>query len=197
MSRKHLYTISISASIITAAVAAASLLTGPASAAPKQIQAPPTVVIGPDSGPGGWSEATCPAGTQLAGGGYESVPIKDGYGNPVDALTASAPSLNPNAWLAHMDRGSVRATAMCVASSAPPPTIVTGPPGTAGYWSIATCPPGTVLAGGGFIATAIAHNGLGNPVDTETGATATMNPPNSWADRWFAGTVIARAMCTS
>lgn len=85
---------------------------------------------------------------------------------------------------------------MCVQSSALPPVIVTGPPASAGYRSIATCPPGTQLAGGGFIATSIAHNGLGNPVDTETGGTPTMNPPNSWADRWFAGTVIARAMCT-
>jgi hypothetical protein len=198
MSRKRRYAIS-AAAIAAAAAGATALLAGP-NQAPAKAQAapPPYVVVGNGSSSGGDSYATCPAGTQLAGGGYEGSPVVNGIDNPVDVLAANTPSTTiPNTWGARMLRGTVRAFAMCVPSSAPPPVVVQGLTSGPGGWSVATCPPGTQLAGGGFVAVTVSKDGYGNPVDTEVASAPSNNNPNSWAERWYRGQSQARAMCTT
>lgn len=198
MSRKHLYAIPAATAVVTAAIGTA-LLTGPASA-PAKAQAapqPPVVVEGPVSAPAGDSYATCPSGTQLAGGGYNSLTFaRTGLGDAADALAANTPSTTqPNTWGARLLRGTLRAYAMCVRSSSTPPVVVAGPVSAPGGISRATCPAGTVLAGAGYVATPV-QNGYSANVDSEILSAPSFAVPNSWTFRWLRGTVQARVFCT-
>jgi hypothetical protein len=199
MSRKRIYAISAATAITAAAVGAASLLAGPASAPAKAqtAQQPPVVVEGPVSGPGGDAYATCPSGTQLAGGGYNSVTFaRNGFGDAADALAANTPSTTqPNTWGARLLKGTLKAYAMCVTSSSTPPVVVAGPVSDPGGTSRATCPSGTVLAGAGYVATPVQNN-LGANVDSEILSAPSTTVPNSWTFRWLRGTVQARVLCT-
>ncbi|MBV9452343.1 MAG: hypothetical protein JO345_41295 [Streptosporangiaceae bacterium] len=199
MSRKYLYVIPAATAIVTAAVGTA-LLTGSAAPAPAKAQVaqqPPVVVEGPVSAPGGDTYATCPAGTQLAGGGYNSVTFaRTGIGDAADALTANTPStIIPNTWGAKLLKGTLRAYAMCVTTSSTPPVVVAGPVSAPGGTSRATCPAGTVLAGAGYTATPVI-NGYGANVDSEILSAPSTTVPNSWTFRWLRGTVQSRVLCT-
>ncbi|WP_329012012.1 hypothetical protein [Streptomyces sp. NBC_00690] len=75
---------------------------------------PPIVVASDWSDPGEYISATCPEGTQLVGGGFDSRPYLNGFGNSLDDLDANAPSGDePNSWFTKQHRGTSRAFAMC------------------------------------------------------------------------------------
>lgn len=60
------------------------------------------------------SEAKCPKGTELIGGGYHAEPATLSNGMPADMVDMNAPSsVTPNAWVVKMHIGSARAYALC------------------------------------------------------------------------------------
>ncbi|MFG3430353.1 hypothetical protein [Streptomyces californicus] len=74
----------------------------------------PTVVTSNWSGPAETVYATCPQGTTLTGGGYDSQPHHTGFGLVSDAVNANAPSsFKPNTWAVRMDSGLAKSYAMC------------------------------------------------------------------------------------
>ncbi|MEU7466919.1 hypothetical protein [Streptomyces griseofuscus] len=97
--------------------AVALALTSTLAAAP-QVEAAagdaPAVVVSDWSGRGEVAYASCPQGTSLVGGGYDSNPDHLGSGVIADAVNTNAPSASrPNTWAVRMDRGQVKAYAMC------------------------------------------------------------------------------------
>ncbi|MEU5818929.1 hypothetical protein ABZ791_35020 [Streptomyces huasconensis] len=74
----------------------------------------PTVVVSAWAGKDVTAKATCPAGTQLTGGGYDSRPAVNGMNDNKDEIVINAPAAQtPNTWMARMDKGEARAIAMC------------------------------------------------------------------------------------
>ncbi|MEI5100948.1 hypothetical protein RB200_23410 [Streptomyces sp. PmtG] len=189
------------AAVGVAVCGVASLVTvNPASAAPREAAAaaaePPIVVTGDPASKGAVSRATCPEGTVLAGGGYASAPVVNGFGQPTfDFVTANAPSKStPNSWSAKMLKGTITAYALCYTSTTEPPVVVAGPVGAAGKPSYATCPEGTQLAGGGYLYSPVA-NELGEIQDTEIANGPSKSTPNTWVVRLLKGSSVAFAMC--
>ncbi|MGA4847254.1 hypothetical protein ACOBQB_13685 [Streptomyces sp. G5(2025)] len=74
----------------------------------------PVVVASAWVGKDATAKATCPEGTQLTGGGYDSRPAVNGMNNNMDEIIINAPAgETPNTWMARMDKGEARAIAMC------------------------------------------------------------------------------------
>lgn len=170
---------------------------GTGSAAPSAVAAAeaPTVVTSAWSGRATAVTATCPQGTQLVGGGYDSRPVHLGSGVNADAVNTNAPSAStPNSWTVKMDDGTAQAYAMCVKSSARPPTVVTSAWSASKTAVTATCPQGTSLAGGGYDSQP-AHTGNGAIADAVN--TNAPSPSNGWTVKMDIGKVQAYAMCTS
>ena len=198
MTRTHFRRVAMtSAAAMLATLVVAWLVTGSVPSATAQTApAPPVVATGNISSPTAESYATCPSGTALAGGGYNSALVLNGLGQPADVLVENGPSASrANSWVAKLYYGQIQAYAMCTPSSSGPPIVVKGPVTAPPNWSIATCPSGTQLAGGGFFANAVT-NGYGVPIDSEVGNAPSFTTPNSWQVRWFYGSVEATAMCT-
>ncbi|MFI6156493.1 hypothetical protein ACIBCA_27835 [Kitasatospora sp. NPDC051170] len=80
---------------------------GPATASPAFAAETALVVEGPVSAPGGWSQASCPSGSHLTGGGYQ-LPS----GTP-DTVVHNAPSPDGRSWLVRADRARIKAFAVC------------------------------------------------------------------------------------
>ncbi|MER8002635.1 hypothetical protein [Streptomyces sp. NPDC095613] len=86
---------------------------GAAGAAPALADDVPVVVTGKWA-TGAPSEATCPKGTELVGGGYESEPTARPDGAPAGPVDMNAPSSRvPNTWVVRTYTGSARAYALC------------------------------------------------------------------------------------
>ncbi|MEV8017444.1 hypothetical protein AB0O76_14085 [Streptomyces sp. NPDC086554] len=80
----------------------------------KSSSEPPVVVTGPVGKSGKPSYATCPEGTQLAGGGYYYNPVANGLDEIQDTEVANAPSKStPNTWAVQLLKGSSTAFALC------------------------------------------------------------------------------------
>ncbi|MEU9593760.1 hypothetical protein AB0D84_29140 [Streptomyces sp. NPDC048193] len=177
------------------AAAAAIIVLSSAAGTPAVAAEAPVTVAGPISEPGGFSRATCPAGTQLVGGGYDARHTVNGVNNVTDGLVVFAPEpLKANTWTAQMLSGQVRAFAMCAKGSGPAPRVVLGPASERGGYSKATCPEGTQLISGGYASTP-ATNGLGQYVDAVDTNTPTND--NSWLAKMTIGTAQAVALCGS
>ncbi|MFI8459283.1 hypothetical protein [Kitasatospora sp. NPDC085464] len=88
------------------ALSAASAL-GLAAAAPAVAAETAVVVQGGVSAPGGLSQATCPSGTHLTGGGYQ-LPA-----GTHDTVTYNGPSQDARSWYAQADHTAVKAFAVC------------------------------------------------------------------------------------
>ena len=174
-----------------AAVAALSIAAG----APAAAAEPPTVVYGNISAPGGFSSATCPAGTQLVGGGYDARHTVNGVNNVVDGLVVFAPDLQkPNTWNSQMYYGQVRSVAMCAKGDGPAPRAVAGPGSEKGGYSKVICPAGTQLVAGGYASTP-SVNGLGAYVDAVDTNAPTAD--NGWTAKMTLGVAQAVALCSS
>ncbi|MFF8882078.1 hypothetical protein [Streptomyces flaveolus] len=179
----------------TVAVAAAVIVLSSVASAPAQAADPPVTVAGPVSEPGGFSRATCPAGTQIVGGGYDARHVVNGANNVVDGLVVFAPDpQKANTWTAQMYSGQIRAFAMCAQGTAPAPRVVLGPASEKGGYSKATCPAGTQLVSGGYASTP-ATNGLGQYIDGVDANTPTND--NSWLAKMTIGIAQAVALCGS
>ncbi|MEU8762244.1 hypothetical protein [Streptomyces sp. NPDC048659] len=164
----------------------------------RQSATPPVVVASSDwSGKGQASTATCPEGTSLVGGGYDSLPYANGAGNPVDSVDTSAPAKNePNAWVTRLHSGKASSYALCDPASATVPAVVTSDGWSADKGlSRATCPEGTSLIGGGYDSLPYA-NGFGNPLDSLDAFAPAADQPNTWVARMHRGKVSAYALCS-
>ncbi|MDR3083264.1 MAG: flagellin [Streptomyces sp.] len=74
----------------------------------------PQVVVGPTSGEHADSDAVCPEGTGVVGGGYVAESwYKNGYGESTDDVTANAPRSGGDGWYARLFAGKVQARALC------------------------------------------------------------------------------------
>ncbi|MEU6261743.1 hypothetical protein [Saccharopolyspora shandongensis] len=94
--------------VLLGSVVGASVSVGVAHAAA------PQVVTSAWSGKAEAVSASCPSGTDLAGGGYDSRPATTGNGANADAVDLNAPSdTTPNSWTVKMHIGTARAYAMC------------------------------------------------------------------------------------
>ncbi|GAB7183059.1 hypothetical protein ATKI12_2890 [Kitasatospora sp. Ki12] len=80
---------------------------GPATATPAFAAETALVVQGEPSPPGGLSQATCPSGTHLTGGGYQLPP------GAHDTVTYNGPSVDAKSWYARADHTAVKAFAVC------------------------------------------------------------------------------------
>ncbi|MET9549206.1 hypothetical protein ABZY36_28440 [Streptomyces sp. NPDC006627] len=177
------------------ALALASGAIGSASSASAAVEPPVVVNAGYPSQPGQVSQATCPEGTQLVGGGYRVFPVRNGLGEVVDFTAANAPSTTvPNAWEVRGLFGRAGAFAMCSTSSTEAPTVVasswTGKDATAK----ATCPEGTRLTGGGYDSRP-AVNGMNDNMDEIVINAPAGQTPNTWMARMDKGEARAIAMC--
>lgn len=180
-------------STLATAVAVVALTT--VSGAPASAAEQPIVVAGPIAENGEVSRATCPAGTQLVGGGYDARHSVNGLNNVTDGLVSFMPDpQKPNTWGARMLRGPVRSLAMCAKGDGPAPTVVAGPTAANGGTSKATCPEGTALVSGGYDSIP-SVNGLGVYVDAVDTNAPTND--NSWVAKMTLGTARAFALCAS
>ncbi|CAL2071795.1 conserved exported protein of unknown function [Streptomyces murinus] len=74
----------------------------------------PQVAVGPTSGEHVDSDARCPDGTSVIGGGYYAQSwYKNGWGESQDEVTASAPIWDGKGWYARLFAGTVQARALC------------------------------------------------------------------------------------
>ncbi|QFZ18884.1 hypothetical protein [Saccharothrix syringae] len=74
----------------------------------------PTVAVSPMGAARQLVKATCPAGTALIGGGFDTLLHKNGFDVVTDAVETSAPSPDePNTWMAKAYRDNAQAYAMC------------------------------------------------------------------------------------
>ncbi|AWK10713.1 hypothetical protein DDQ41_19430 [Streptomyces spongiicola] len=141
------------------------------------------------------SDATCPTGTRVVGGGYGIQSFARANGGTIyDYATANGPVATDNSWRARMHQGNSRitATAVCAPESMGH-RIATGP--SAGQ-SDATCPTGTRVIGGGYGIQTFVHARGGTLYDSLT-ANGPVATDNSWRARMLhdSGRVIALAVC--
>ncbi|MFY4718801.1 hypothetical protein [Streptomyces sp. LaBMicrA B280] len=74
----------------------------------------PRVVVGPTSAEHSDSDAYCPDGTDVIGGGYSAQSwYKNGWGESQDEVTANAPIASGKGWYARLFAGKVQARALC------------------------------------------------------------------------------------
>ncbi|MDT0415410.1 hypothetical protein RM574_07890 [Streptomyces sp. DSM 41982] len=138
----------------------------------------PVIVTSGRSGPAETVYATCPQGTSLVGGGYDSQPAHTGMGIVADAVNANAPAASkPNTWAVRMDDGAARAYARCGKDSDQGPTVVTSGWSGAAETVYATRPEGAALAGGAYDSKP-AHTGFGIVADAvNANAPSSGSPP--------------------
>jgi hypothetical protein len=159
-------------------------------------QAPTPVVVASEWGAqGAVARVTCPAGTQLVGGGVDSRLVANLASTVLDDIEANAPDPElANTWKAQAHHGQARAFAMCTAE-APTPVVVASEWGAQGSVARATCPAGTQLVGGGQDARLTT-----NVFDQVTDAVELNAPdpgtPNTWQVQLHSGQARAFAMCT-
>ncbi|MCZ1003283.1 hypothetical protein O1M63_43580 [Streptomyces mirabilis] len=185
----------LASALLAAALGIGALLTGagipPAAAAAsplRAVAAAPTVVTGPE---GRQSDAVCPAGTTVAGGGYNATRFAQANGgNIYDYVTANGPVAASNAWRARMldTDTTVTAIALCAPDSQGY-RMATGSPGNE---SIATCPYGTAVAGGGYGIQSFARANSGEIYDS-----LTANTPVPGANAWGARMLNPRSQVTA
>ncbi|MEU5491819.1 hypothetical protein AB0G98_29315 [Streptomyces sp. NPDC020196] len=154
----------------------------------------PTLTIGPVSGDGEASVATCPAGLKAVTGGYASAAFSYANGGTIyDAVRASAPTPDGGGWFAQQLKGKVQARALCV-SQDQAPTLTIGPVSGNAEVSVATCPSGMKALNGGFFSSSFHHANGGTIYDA-----VTSNAPTKDGTGWFTsqlkGKVQARALC--
>ncbi|MFJ4188770.1 hypothetical protein [Kitasatospora sp. NPDC089509] len=155
----------------------------------------PVVVISDWSASKAAATATCPSGTQLVGGGYDSQPAHLGSGAVADAVNTNAPSASkPNTWVIKMDQGKAKAIAMCSKASSTAPTVVTSAWSADKTAAYATCPNGTQLSGGGYDSQPV-HTGNGVNADTVATNGPSGAKPNSWVVKMDLGKIQSFAMC--
>ncbi|WDN57502.1 hypothetical protein [Streptomyces clavuligerus] len=180
---------------VPAVLACSAALLGASGAATVAEADAPVVVITDWSAAKTAITATCPQGTQLVGGGYDSEPVHLGNGAVADAVNTNAPSASkPNSWVIKMDLGRAKAIAMCSKASATPPTIVTSAWSAAKQAVYATCPARTQLTGGGYDSQPV-HTGNGANADTVATNGPSAAKPNSWVVRMDLGKIQSFAMC--
>ncbi|MEV6975583.1 hypothetical protein [Kitasatospora sp. NPDC093806] len=143
------------------------------------------------------SKATCPGGTTLIGGGYDSIPVTNGYNQVQDAVDTNAPSqVEPNTWVIKMHLGKASAYALCSPAGSEPPIVV-----ASADWSgktevsKATCPEGTALSGGGYDSIPVT-NGYNQVQDAVDKAAPSADEPNTWVVKMHLGRASAYALCT-
>lgn len=74
----------------------------------------PTIAISPMGGDHQLMTATCPSGTAMIGGGFDSILHRNGFDVVTDAVETSAPSASqPNSWIAQAHQDNAQAYAMC------------------------------------------------------------------------------------
>ncbi|MFY1678809.1 MULTISPECIES: hypothetical protein [unclassified Streptomyces] len=152
----------------------------------------PTLVTGPE---GRQSDATCPAGTTVMGGGYTATRFARANGGSVyDYVTANGPVAESNSWRARVlrDGSTVVAYAMCVPGEQGY-RVVSGP---SSRQSDATCPTGTRVVGGGYGVQTFVH-ARGGTIYDYVSANGPVAESNSWRARMHHddGKVIAIAVC--
>ncbi|MGW3341170.1 hypothetical protein ACWDCL_27250 [Streptomyces sp. NPDC001009] len=158
----------------------------------------PLVVTSGWSEPGKTAYATCPQGTTLVGGGYNSDPTHLGSGQVSDAVDFNAPSSassRPNTWGVQMDKGQAEAYAMCSKDSDQAPVVVASDWSKPAQAVYATCPQGTSLIGGGYDSKPV-HLGSGAVADAVNASVPSASTPNSWAIRMDKGVAKAYVMCS-
>ncbi|EDY50465.1 hypothetical protein [Streptomyces clavuligerus] len=154
----------------------------------------PTVVASEWSADKEVATATCPAGTNLVGGGQDARLTQNHYGQVLDGVEANAPSPDlANSWKVQLNDGKARAFAMCTAE-APLPVVVASEWSADGQPAVATCPAGTRLTGGGQDAR-LRLNNAGDPIDGVTADLPDPDQPNSWRVQLHFGQARAFAMC--
>jgi hypothetical protein len=157
----------------------------------------PTVVASDWSAKGAVARATCPAGTQLVGGGQDARLETTLAGNVTDDVEANAPDPEyPNTWKVQLHYGQARAFAMCTAD-APTPTVVASDWSLPGEVARVTCPAGTQLVGGGQDARLETNPFTGVLVDGVEANAPDPDYPNSWKVQAHYGQARAFAMCTA
>ncbi|MEV8413968.1 hypothetical protein AB0P45_10200 [Streptomyces niveus] len=166
----------------------------PVAAAPAATPTPKIVASG-WSGDHGVASATCPAGTGLSTGGFDSQNTRNGYGQNTDGVEENAPSpTKANTWLVQMARGKAKAFALCV-PGAPTPSIVASGWVDDGGTARATCPAGMAMIGGGADSKAY-KNGYGNVTDTQQINAPDDKKANTWMAQMMIGSSRALVMCT-
>ncbi|WP_382466513.1 hypothetical protein ACFIN9_41045 [Streptomyces noursei] len=148
----------------------------------------------------GWAEdhkvasATCPAGTGLVGGGFDSHNTRNRADQNTDSVEESAPSATKsNTWLVQLSNGDAKSFAMCV-PGAPTPKTVASEWVADGGWAYATCPKGTALIGGGTDSTP-SKNGPGAVTDAQQVNAPSGKKANTWMAQMMNGSSKAFAMC--
>lgn len=193
MSRRFMRCVTLASAAAVTSVG--SLLAAPGVGATAAADAPVIVTSG-WSGRAQTAYATCPAGTTLVGGGYDSKPVHLGNGANADAVNANAPSASkPNTWAVRMDDGTANAYAMCSKDSHQAPVVVTSDWSGPAETVYATCPEGTTLTGGGYDSQPV-HTGNGAIADAVNANAPSSWKANTWAVRMDGGRAKAYAMCT-
>ncbi|QKW54962.1 hypothetical protein HUT08_33425 [Streptomyces buecherae] len=146
------------------------------------------------SGNHGVASATCPAGTGLVGGGFDSRNTRTPAGHNTDSVEENAPSdKKPNTWLVQLTNGKAKSFAMCV-PGAPVPTIVASDWVTKGGTAYATCPQGTALIGGGSDSRPF-KTYVGAVIDAQQINAPDDKKANTWMAQMMRGSSKAFAMC--
>ncbi|MFG3391757.1 hypothetical protein [Streptomyces parvus] len=177
--------------LATLPIAPASALSAPQAAVVSAAVAP-TLVTGPE---GRQSDAKCPAGTTVMGGGYQATRFARANGGSVyDYLIANGPVAEDNSWRARMlkDTSTVVAYALC----APSEQGYRIAAGVSGKQSDATCPAGTGVVGGGYGMQSFVRANGGTVYDYAT-ANGPVAEGNSWRARMLHdnGRITASAIC--
>lgn len=142
----------------------------------------------------GTASATCPAGTGLVGGGFDSRNSRNHLRQNSDSVEESAPSTTtPNTWLVQLTHGKAKSFAMCV-PGAPTPTIVASEWVDKGGVAYATCPEGTALIGGGADSKP-SKDGFGVVTDAQQANAPDNKTANTWMAQMMNGSSKAYAMC--
>ncbi|SNR27816.1 hypothetical protein [Actinomadura mexicana] len=166
--------------------------------APRSAKAPVSqieIVVGPQSGRGQLSQATCPASKRVLNGGFESTGFsQSGSGDPYDGVTANGPTLDGRGWVARLLTGTIRARAVCVPESQAPQARG-GPESTPHGESAALCPGGTKAIAGGYVAKTWPKNNYGESLD-DVFTNAPRGDGGGWSAKLFNGKVEARALCS-
>ncbi|MFF2173140.1 hypothetical protein, partial [[Kitasatospora] papulosa] len=156
----------------------------------------PTLTIGPVSGDGEASVATCPAGLKAVTGGYASAAFSYANGGTIyDAVRASAPTPDGGGWFAQQLKGKVQARALCV-SQDQAPTLTIGPVSGNAEASVATCPSGMKALNGGFFSSSFHHANGGTIYDAVTSSAPTKDG-TGWFTSQLKGKVQSFALCVS
>ncbi|MFC4912289.1 hypothetical protein [Actinomadura gamaensis] len=188
----------LAAAVVAAAVPVSADLSEatPAAGTPRAAaQTPtPTIVESDWSGKHKVASATCPPGTGLVGGGFDSYNSRTSLGTNTDSMELNAPSdTEPNTWQVQLTNGQARAYAMCV-PGAPTPTIVASAWSERGSKAYATCPQGKALIGGGADSRP-STNSFSQVGDAQQANTPDAQKPNTWRAEMMIGESRAFAMC--